>query len=230
MGSGLVVNNLSTGGQVYKLKENVSIETAHQKGLKDGLDQVYFTSGKEKYVLEGDNLKLGELNNLAKKGKVPGLLVELNSQPVKIDVEKIDDQVSTVKEGFVKNGRIASYSTTAVAIGVPVAAFSGLASIVTMQTGSAVAKAVTTGGIYVGVAATVAGAAGLLYYTGKSIAQGVGNKPNTSQTESIKQEKVNTDNNSKPAGLVSVQEKKDAATKIAVNLVLDSALDIIFGN
>jgi hypothetical protein len=229
MGSGLVVNNLSTGGQVYKLKDGVSVDQAYQKGLKDGLDQVYFTAGKDKYVLQGDDLKLGELTQVMKSG-VPSVLVKLNNQPTEVFIEKIDDNVSTVKDGFVKNGKIASVSGTTATVGASVFAFSGISALVAYASGNVTAKAVTKFGIYGGLVATVAGVGGLLYYTGKSVAQGASNKPNPAQTEALKGEKVNTDNSAKPAGLISVQAKKEAAEGVVTDIVVNSALDIIFNN
>jgi hypothetical protein len=229
MGSGLVINNLSTGGQVYKLKDGVSIDQAYQKGLKDGLDQVYFTAGKDNYVLEGDNLKLGELKQ-ALKGNIPDMVVKLDNKPTEIHIDKIDESVSTVKEGFVKNGKIASYSTTAIGVGIPVAAFSGISALVTMGSTSSAAKALSVGGIYVGLAAAAAGIVGLVYYGGKSVYDGSSNKPNPAQSESFKGAKVDTENNAKPAGLVSVKEKMDVATNIITDIIFDGTMDAITNN
>lgn len=228
MGTGLVINGLSTGGEVYKLKSDINIQEAHQKGLKDGLDQMYFTVGEDKYVLQGDNLMLGEAKAVMSK-EVPSTVIKLDGKAVEINIEAMDDEVSSIMDGFVQNGQVASYSGTAIAVGVPVAALSGLSWIITEKAGSAMGSKLASGGIYLGTAAVVGGAIGLAYYAGKSVYQGASNTPKPAQTESMKlSEFVNTQNEAKSAGRVSVAAKAEAAKEVATDILLDTAFDLIF--
>ena len=227
MGTGLVVNGLSTGGQIYQLKNDVSIEQAHKKGLSDGLDQVYFSANGNNYVLQGDNLKLGEVREMMKKD-IPSHVTKLEGKPVEITFHEIDDEISSVGDGFHKNGHIGSMSATAAGIGVPVAAFSGLGWIIASKAGSKMGAAVASGGMYLGAAAVVGGIAGGIYYAGKSTVQGLKAAPDPSITADTKLRQLNSDNNSHKAGHVSVREKTEVATDIATDIILDSALDILF--
>lgn len=227
MGTGLVVNGLSTGGQIYQLKNDVSIEQAHKKGQSDGLDQVYFSANGNNYVLQGDNLKLGEVREMMKKD-VPSHVTKLEGKPVEITFHEVDDEISSVGDGFHKNGHIGSMSATAAAVGVPLTAFSGLGWIITQKAGSKLGSAIASGGMYLGAAAVVGGIAGGIYYAGRSTVQGLKAAPDATKTADTKLRQLNSENNASKAGHVSVREKTEVAVDIATDIAIDTAFDLIF--
>lgn len=226
MSSGLVINGLSTGGQIHKLKAGVSIEQAAQQTQKDGLDQLYFSVGKDNYVLQGDDLKLGEAREVMKKG-VPTTVVMLDGKAAEVTLQKLDDEVSSVGDGFYQNGGKIGLGLNAAAIGVPVAGLSGLGWIIASKMASKTGQAITTGGIYLGVAATVGGVAAAAYFSGKSVYQGLANNPQIDKSQDVFAGQVPSHTDAKSAGRMSVQEKQKVVREVATEIAVDAAFDLL---
>ncbi|MEZ0370830.1 MAG: hypothetical protein ACAI44_17190, partial [Candidatus Sericytochromatia bacterium] len=192
----------------------------------DGLDQVYFSVGKDNYVLQGDDLKLGEVREVMKKG-VPTTVVMLDGKPAEIKIEKLDDEVTSVGDGFYHNGAKIGISTQVAIVGAPVVGLSGLGWLVASMAGSKSGQAWTTGGMYVGAAMIAGGVVGAAFFSGKSVVQGLANKPKIDNSKDILSQELGSQNEAKSAGRMSVLEKNKAAKEVITGVITDIALDAL---
>jgi len=97
---GMFINNQSTGGHLYELKKDVTIEQAKKAGQKDGLDQVYFEAKGKNYVVEGDNLDLKTISGL-KKDENALAIVKIGDDLLTVEVKKdnVDNEITSFGEG-----------------------------------------------------------------------------------------------------------------------------------
>lgn len=102
--SGVTINGVQTWGALHQLKEGVSLATAHQKGQKDGLDQVYFSANGKNYFIEGDGLDLSGIRKSA-AGSLPKITFSENGKAIESElrIENVDDENSKVNDFLFKN-------------------------------------------------------------------------------------------------------------------------------
>jgi hypothetical protein len=127
--SGLAINGVSTGGQVYELKSNIDKTAALQAAKKDGLDNVFFEAEGKNFMVSGQNLDLSGLKSdknqvsvevngksflvrensvdmqNALKGKVPTnptASIQFSDHESNAKITAVDNEINSAKEG-VKN-------------------------------------------------------------------------------------------------------------------------------
>lgn len=223
MNTGLVINGLASNGLVFKLKDHVSPEKALENGKNDGLDQVYFTDGKNNYVLQGDDLQLGEIKEKFKNAQ--SATVQLEGKNVEVKFLAVDDEVTSFTDGLIHNRAIATNSMTAIGVGAPVAALSGLGWLVTEMAGSALGSKIASSAATLGAAAVVGGVAGLVYYVGKSEHQNIKSIPDYDRNKEVHEYHLGTDNQAPLAGRFSTAEKTGIARQFAIGVATEVILD-----
>jgi hypothetical protein len=124
--SGLAINGVNTGGQVYELKQGVDKAKALEASKKDGLDNVFFEADGKNFMVQGANLNLSGLKSdknqvsvevngksylvrenttdidNAIKGKVPtnpAAQLNFDGKDFEAKITAVDNEINSAKEG-----------------------------------------------------------------------------------------------------------------------------------